>query len=629
MKCVAFHSFKGGVGRTSAALNYARGLAVNGNKVVLLELDVDAPGISLKPSVLGQHLEMKGYVDYLSHFYDSEALHENFQKLTNPNDAISLIDRIHYLDQASLRMDVGRTKNGAVKIISSGSDNDRYWWNLNSVWFNKFFSVSRHEYSEAGRFHLHTNKDLFREEKAIFARVFSSGDILDRKKDLIKMSYQDAMAEIHPSTDYLIIDCKSAREYACVPLYYWCDIAVLMFPFNYEGMFNFFRMYRAVRSASESVRNGLDAVTICPVVCRTPPGQFSKNKSADTEFLLCDVIDALPAQQGDKLLNLLQSEGHGSTSEVLKQRTFAIQESSKVTTDEALFLDVKNADFKRHSRSFEWYPKAINDQAKIFQSLSNSFAEKTGAEPQKIDWVTSLVPRRILKNPRTDDVQQKDDDGIFYNEDQQPNVLLRRESMQLIMSSLSQAIASVADTSLPAGKGKKEVSKLDAALASFRDAGMSVGDSYAHSSLKEKKNDASKKSFLEMVTDSCEYDSIHAGFGQMKVIAAGEAKVKKIVWEYCFFVDVRGRKKLEESNGEPDAHLNGWGILETSIDFLEGYLTGGLRAMYRATNGAGNAEKITVIYDGARHPKGSDPAKLFGELVPLVDNSLTFKVSYG
>jgi len=48
MKTIAFYSYKGGVGRTLLVANTAQFLALSGCKVVVLDLDLEAPGLHYK-----------------------------------------------------------------------------------------------------------------------------------------------------------------------------------------------------------------------------------------------------------------------------------------------------------------------------------------------------------------------------------------------------------------------------------------------------------------------------------------------------------------------------------------------------------------------------------------------------
>ena len=52
MRAVTFYSYKGGVGRTLACANFGLYLAKMGQKVVLMDMDFEAPGLDSKfPSV--------------------------------------------------------------------------------------------------------------------------------------------------------------------------------------------------------------------------------------------------------------------------------------------------------------------------------------------------------------------------------------------------------------------------------------------------------------------------------------------------------------------------------------------------------------------------------------------------
>jgi tetratricopeptide (TPR) repeat protein/MinD-like ATPase involved in chromosome partitioning or flagellar assembly len=65
---VAFYSYKGGVGRTLAMANCARALAARGKKVVLLDFDLEAPGLLHFDVFKSKHGEKKspaGFVEYL------------------------------------------------------------------------------------------------------------------------------------------------------------------------------------------------------------------------------------------------------------------------------------------------------------------------------------------------------------------------------------------------------------------------------------------------------------------------------------------------------------------------------------------------------------------------------------
>lgn len=66
MKTIAFYSYKGGVGRTLALSNIAMRLADFGKKVILLDLDLEAPGLHTKFSNFQRDRKIQeGIVDYI------------------------------------------------------------------------------------------------------------------------------------------------------------------------------------------------------------------------------------------------------------------------------------------------------------------------------------------------------------------------------------------------------------------------------------------------------------------------------------------------------------------------------------------------------------------------------------
>lgn len=65
MRTITFYSYKGGVGRTPAAANFAVYLAKLGQKTVVIDFDLEAPGMDSKFPTLGMPDNQKGVLDYV------------------------------------------------------------------------------------------------------------------------------------------------------------------------------------------------------------------------------------------------------------------------------------------------------------------------------------------------------------------------------------------------------------------------------------------------------------------------------------------------------------------------------------------------------------------------------------
>ncbi|WP_413174964.1 KGGVGR-motif variant AAA ATPase [Anabaena azotica] len=65
MRTITFYSYKGGVGRTLSAANFAVYLAKLGLKTVVIDFDIEAPGIDAKFSMLKLPVNQKGILDYI------------------------------------------------------------------------------------------------------------------------------------------------------------------------------------------------------------------------------------------------------------------------------------------------------------------------------------------------------------------------------------------------------------------------------------------------------------------------------------------------------------------------------------------------------------------------------------
>ncbi|MFA7239668.1 MAG: tetratricopeptide repeat protein [Sulfuricellaceae bacterium] len=113
MKTITFYSFKGGVGRTALLTNLGVYWATQGKVVVLMDLDLAAPGLSYSP-LLGDYLNPQGrglgMADLFKVFRSNAA---------DQQDEISFIPP-HYL-MREMVLPAGRVTNGRLLAITAGA----------------------------------------------------------------------------------------------------------------------------------------------------------------------------------------------------------------------------------------------------------------------------------------------------------------------------------------------------------------------------------------------------------------------------------------------------------------------------------------------------------------------------
>ena len=73
MRTVTFYSYKGGVGRTLAATNFAVYLAKLGQRTVLLDFDLEAPGVDSKFPNLVIPSNHRGLLNYILHYQETNS----------------------------------------------------------------------------------------------------------------------------------------------------------------------------------------------------------------------------------------------------------------------------------------------------------------------------------------------------------------------------------------------------------------------------------------------------------------------------------------------------------------------------------------------------------------------------
>lgn len=120
MKTITFYSYKGGVGRSLALSNVAMQLSQFKKKVVVLDFDLEAPGLHFKFQYKSP-IE-KGIVDYIYKFACEGVLPDNIKDY-------------------SINLEIGDSSYDNINFIPAGNiDNKEYWKKLSGIsWADMFY----------------------------------------------------------------------------------------------------------------------------------------------------------------------------------------------------------------------------------------------------------------------------------------------------------------------------------------------------------------------------------------------------------------------------------------------------------------------------------------------------------
>lgn len=522
MRTIAFHSTKGGVGRTSALMNFAKVMRAKGKIVLILELDFDAPGLAFKyGSDLNEDNGSKspGYIDYLSYFNKFGTDGQDFSIQSNIVDDKTIKRRkIDFLSTAAVKLasqDSIITKNaeekeGQIKVICAGIDGQKYWSELSSSWFHELFSISQNEYSSDGSFLIHKNRKFFKEELEVYKSIRFDNEI-DKTKPL--------------KADYLLVDCRSAREFSSAPLYYWADLVVHMFPNNSEGFIGADRMMRAFKSCREKPN-----AKFMLVGSRVPRTQVLGAKKAETGqssgTLVVDNNGFMPTLNfGDLLNNFIEREkiGADDLKKHIKfiddnEQVFVLQEAINATMGESYLLNPNRYLDPTTGRRGTHSHTVANDYARIFhQILVNLDEAPSKSESELVEDEKSLadILGDFSKVQRSDLYMMLDREGQAFNTDGNQNVLLRNESVQVLIKTLE---AKVVRTLKAWGPKFAPEDGLRPFFDSGLEVGLGFGVKLIWNLVAESQRDDKPRpnlDFEHLVKDWCRFDGKDAAFGIM------------------------------------------------------------------------------------------------------------------
>ena len=370
MKTIVFHSYKGGVGRTITLANMAMVLSRLGKRVIVLDLDVDAPGMHNKFINRCRELKNKeitgGYIDYLGYFENKidYGLSANQEIISRPGRA-STEDRITALASYAVKVDARPAdaeepdcliKSPYFYYLPAGTGDQKYWWSLSSGWFNDLFSIARDDFSSDGNFRMHRHRKFFEEELEIIRGLYPA----------LKNNEEDR--EGKNTTEYFLIDCKSAREYSSAPLYYWADVVVSMFPTNEEARRGSQRIHKAIRSVTKtSGRN----VSIIPAWSRINAHELANNDRIPNDESKEDKDKREQIQCFEKQFYEELCADYRDICREIKQDNDKRQEPRKERTREELEAKVKRKILLLISSAYTTQKEAEEAEEKIDSLLKN------------------------------------------------------------------------------------------------------------------------------------------------------------------------------------------------------------------------------------------------------------------
>ncbi len=578
LKKVVFHSFKGGVGRTLALANYGCALARMGKKVVMLDLDFDAPGLQQKfPMVDSENLEaVSGYVEYLREFFEPSVgfQNANIGSLKSLSSEARIKERAEHIrqniriktDHLALRMNPDYVKN--IFIIPAGNSFDaRYWWSLASDWFQQLFALNRNQldgYLYGDKLKVaRENEKFFEEELKVFLEVAKDND-----------------AELVDDV-YLLIDSKSGREHSVYPILLWADVIVSIFPTNLEGTENLKYQLEFLNKAV-----GLTKMpVIIPVLARLPHN-ISQEESSDIEKFqeLINVGKSVKNPISDLIVSM-KNEGK------LRDLNY-LNEFRPLEGKEELIVDASDDNCLENDKDGRNWPLGAG-YFRLFREIEKVLQEKFPQEGcSREDIVQQLTSIGLVEYPRYFDVEMIRLGGRLINQgDSSRNVALRTRTLQIWLQALITGLlkngndmknsvtdSGYAEETIIVGA---EVEMIKTLKKNFYLAGKQTGADFGGDVTKNEGPIKEEKSVGKRLEFWALFDK-NVGFGEIRASEVGDSRIR-VEWKDNFLL-AESRNRTEEmptkgfeGKAENKESTSGELSEQTKIimcEFVRGYLKG-------------------------------------------------------
>lgn len=252
METISFYSYKGGVGRSLVVANFAKYLAMFGQKVFVIDLDLEAPGLHYKFLKFDQGKSFQngyekiaqdingGVVDYIHSVIVDNRLPESL--------------RSYVID---IDIDFGVNKN-KIHLMPAGKDfASSYWKSLNKIDWHKLF---------------HSEEEQDEEQELIGIDLF-----LYLKKLIIK--------EYNP--DFLLIDSRTGvTDIGAVATALLPDKVVCLFIRNLENLIGVRQVLWGIRRTPRI--DSPKPIEVLPVLTRIP---YTESESFESKEILDPIID--------------------------------------------------------------------------------------------------------------------------------------------------------------------------------------------------------------------------------------------------------------------------------------------------------------------------------------------------